>query len=603
MADLAESRGGVPRHGSSAPARAGGTTGRRCSNTQRVLFHLQILRPARARRAGQLPSRRLAGVTAADRAQRWSPTWTARERPAQPRPSPAIATRLAHFGRFLAETDPGLASLAHLDRCRHIEPYPASHDRRGQQREQRPADHRRRPVPAGPGGGRLPHRHHRVGLARRTRRGSCCSAPTSPGCPGRCPATCPSTPTGGSPRRCAESPATELAADALRLQRACGLRIGELLDLELDCVHEVPGSRSLAEGAARQAGHRADGSAGRGDPRPDRPDHRDPLPGPPDARTPATGRPAQFLFTHHGRRLSQNAVRDELDRAAAGRRARPRHPPPAQAHLCHRPGQRRRVTASTDGAARARVRGDEPALRRGCSTPPSAPSTSAPSTLAKQRARRAARRPHRPAARRHHQRRRTGKTAPPSSPGWPADSACAPPPRAPAPTPTSASTARASAPTPPTCPSSPPSGSTPGHSPTTPKPAAGSPKPTATASSSPASTPSSARHKPDDQPRHHRPASNKPAPSSTEDGQPVTFTAVAARARISRATLYRNPALARSHRRAPRTAQPKRTPSPDSPPTSAHLRTALEAVASRVRRHEEQLRQLKGQEHRPRAGQ
>ncbi|GAA4263616.1 hypothetical protein GCM10022255_109770 [Dactylosporangium darangshiense] len=27
-------------------------------------------------------------------------------------------------------------------------------------------------------------------------------------------------------------------------------------------------------------------------------------------------RPAQFLFTHHGRRLSQNAVRDELQRAA-----------------------------------------------------------------------------------------------------------------------------------------------------------------------------------------------------------------------------------------------------------------------------------------------
>ena len=27
-------------------------------------------------------------------------------------------------------------------------------------------------------------------------------------------------------------------------------------------------------------------------------------------------RQAQFLFTHHGRRLSQNAVREELERAA-----------------------------------------------------------------------------------------------------------------------------------------------------------------------------------------------------------------------------------------------------------------------------------------------
>ena len=30
--------------------------------------------------------------------------------------------------------------------------------------------------------------------------------------------------------------------DALLLARACGLRIGELVDLELDCVHEVPGA-------------------------------------------------------------------------------------------------------------------------------------------------------------------------------------------------------------------------------------------------------------------------------------------------------------------------------------------------------------------------
>jgi integrase len=32
-----------------------------------------------------------------------------------------------------------------------------------------------------------------------------------------------------------------LAADALLLARATGLRVGELLDLELDCVHEIPG--------------------------------------------------------------------------------------------------------------------------------------------------------------------------------------------------------------------------------------------------------------------------------------------------------------------------------------------------------------------------
>ena len=36
-----------------------------------------------------------------------------------------------------------------------------------------------------------------------------------------------------------QHPDNELAALALRLQRGCGLRIGELLDLELDCVHEI----------------------------------------------------------------------------------------------------------------------------------------------------------------------------------------------------------------------------------------------------------------------------------------------------------------------------------------------------------------------------
>lgn len=37
-----------------------------------------------------------------------------------------------------------------------------------------------------------------------------------------------------------EQPTNQLAAAGQRLQRACGLRIGELLDLEPDCVHQVP---------------------------------------------------------------------------------------------------------------------------------------------------------------------------------------------------------------------------------------------------------------------------------------------------------------------------------------------------------------------------
>jgi integrase len=38
--------------------------------------------------------------------------------------------------------------------------------------------------------------------------------------------------------RCSPRP---LVANALLLARATGIRIGELVDLELDCVHEIPG--------------------------------------------------------------------------------------------------------------------------------------------------------------------------------------------------------------------------------------------------------------------------------------------------------------------------------------------------------------------------
>ena len=107
-----------------------------------------------------------------------------------------------------------------------------------------------------------------------------------------------------------------LAADALLLQRACGLRIGELLDLELDAVHEVPEQGSwlkvplgkldtermvpLEEETVTLLDRiAATRSTGR------------PMP------HPRTGRPAQFLFTHHGTRLGQSALRHELQRAAA----------------------------------------------------------------------------------------------------------------------------------------------------------------------------------------------------------------------------------------------------------------------------------------------
>jgi hypothetical protein len=75
------------------------------------------------------------------------------------------------------------------------------------------------------------------------------------------------------------------------------------------------------------------------------------------------------------------------------------------------------------------------------------------------------------------------------------------------------------------------------------------------------------------------------------DGQPVTFTAVAARAGIGRTTLYRDPALRAlidGHRRA---AAGTGTLTGLADDITA-LRTTIEAVAARVRHHEEQIRQL-----------
>ena len=86
-----------------------------------------------------------------------------------------------------------------------------------------------------------------------------------------------------------------------------------------------------------------------------------------------------------------------------------------------------------------------------------------------------------------------------------------------------------------------------------------------------------------------------------QDGQPVTFTAIAALTQISRATLYRNPALRAlvdEHRRRSAEANTLTGLAADI----AALRTAVDAVATRVRRHEEQLRQITRQGHRSAAG-
>ena len=77
----------------------------------------------------------------------------------------------------------------------------------------------------------------------------------------------------------------------------------------------------------------------------------------------------------------------------------------------------------------------------------------------------------------------------------------------------------------------------------------------------------------------------------------ITFDQVADRAGLGRATLYRNPelrAIVEEHRARGREAHTLTGLSAEV----AHLRTALDQVAAKVRRHEEELRRLRRAIHR-----
>lgn len=76
-----------------------------------------------------------------------------------------------------------------------------------------------------------------------------------------------------------------------------------------------------------------------------------------------------------------------------------------------------------------------------------------------------------------------------------------------------------------------------------------------------------------------------------EAAKPITFVTVAERSQVPRVTLYRNPtlrAVVEEHRARSRDAQTLSGLMVEI----ANLRVALEAVAERVRHHEELLRRL-----------
>jgi integrase len=281
--------------------------------TWTVLFHLGIIEvtpPNRRRRDHTDHTRHFGGVPAwlAARLGDYTAVLAGTHAPST---RDGIAIRLAHFGRHLAATDPGLACLADLDRQCHIETYLAAVAAAGRL-------HGGQPISTGE------QRNRIITLGRfladitewgwpdaPTRR--LVFARDVPKTPRPLPRYVPvdadqrlAQALHGSPNR--------LFADALLLARATGLRVGEVVTLELDCVHEIRGqgvwlkvplgkldtermvpldddALTIIDGIA------ANRSPGR------------PLP------HPKTGRPTEFLLTHHGKRVSTQALRDELARA------------------------------------------------------------------------------------------------------------------------------------------------------------------------------------------------------------------------------------------------------------------------------------------------
>lgn len=282
------------------------------SNTHRVLFHLGIL-DTLPRNGGPVPfEERLADVPDPVRASMIA--YLNRKLATCHRKTvTGMATRLMHFGLFLTEVDPQITSLRDLDRCRHIEPYLTSLTTALSIKDGQPitvADRARRVLALSCFLTDITEWGWEDAPARKL-----LFRDDVPKTPQTLPRYLPVDVDRRLTAALSDQPDNELAALALRLQRACGLRIGELLDLELDCVHELP-----------EHGHWLKVPLGKLDSERMVPIDADVLAlvdRITEVRTPGRAimhpryrRPAQFLFTVQGRRLGQGAVRAELERAA-----------------------------------------------------------------------------------------------------------------------------------------------------------------------------------------------------------------------------------------------------------------------------------------------
>ena len=269
------------------------------------------------------------------------------------------ATRLNHLAAHLAAVDPALPSLADLDRRRHIETYltataEAMNSRTGA------------PIQASERRGRILAVHCLLndiaewGWPEAPQRRLVFRSDIP-----KLPRALPRYLTPDLDRRLTHALHTwpeRLPADALLLQRATGLRIGELVDLELDSVHEIPGQGAWLKVPLGKLNT----------------ERMVPL----DEETVALidrivahrspGRPLPHPRTASTHRLPAHPSRSAPDRRSPSRRSDPRHhrcrpaahhPAPTAPHLRHRTGQRRCLPAEPDGLARSCLGRDESALR------------------------------------------------------------------------------------------------------------------------------------------------------------------------------------------------------------------------------------------------
>jgi integrase len=227
-----------------------------------------------------------------------------------------IAIRLAHFGRHLAAADPGLDSLSGLDRQQHIETYLAATAAARASRGGQPisaGEQRNRIITLGRFLADITEWDWPDAPARRL-----VFSRDIPKLPRPLPRYLPADADRLISEALHASP-NRLFADALLLARATGLRIGELRALELDCVHEVPGTGAWLKVPLGKLD--SERMVPLDDDTVDLIDRITGTRSPGRPMThPRTGRQAEFLLTHFGKRVSAQALRDELARAcqAAG---------------------------------------------------------------------------------------------------------------------------------------------------------------------------------------------------------------------------------------------------------------------------------------------